>query len=72
MNFKIKNRDCEKFLGVKFDFELRFDLQITVLCRRASRKIQALVRVTPFMNLSKRRLLIKSFFKTQFNYCPLI
>ena len=24
------------------------------------------------MNLSKRRLLINSFFKTQFNYCPLI
>ena len=24
------------------------------------------------MNLSKRRLLMNSFFKTQFNYCPLI
>ena len=28
--------------------------------------------MTPFMNLSKRRLLMNSFFKTQFNYCPLI
>ena len=36
------------------------------------RKIHALARVTPFMNLLKRCLLINSFFKTQFNYCPSI
>ena len=42
------------------------------MCRRASRKIRALARVAPFMNLSKRRLLMNSFFKTQFNYFPLI
>ena len=71
-NFKIKNSDYEKRLGVKFDSKLRFDQRITDLCRTASRKIHALARVTPFMNLSKRRLLMNSFFKTQFNYCPLI
>ena len=71
-NFKIKSSDCEKLLGVKFDSKLRFDQQITDLCRRASRKIHALARVTPFMNLSKRRLLLNSYFKTQFNNCPLI
>ena len=53
-NFKIKNNDCEKLLDVKFDCKLRFDRHITDLCRRASRKIHALARVTPFMNLSKR------------------
>ena len=71
-NFKIKNSDCEKLLGVKLHCKLRFDQHITDLCRRASRKIHALARVTPFMNLSTRRLLMNSFFKTQFNYCPLI
>ena len=71
-NFKIKKSDCEKLLGVKFDSKLRFDQHITDLCRRTRRKIHALARVTPFMNLSKRRLLMNSFFKTQFNYCPLI
>ena len=70
--FKLKNSDCEKLLGVKFDSKLRFDQHITDLCRTASRKIHALARVTPFMNLSKRRLLMNSFFKTQFNYCPLM
>ena len=66
-NFKIKNKDCEKILGVKFDYKLRFDQHITDLCRRASRKIHALARVRPFINLSNRRLLM-----TQFNYCALI
>ena len=40
-NFKIKNSDCEKLLGVKFDSKLRFDQHITDLCRRASRKLHA-------------------------------
>ena len=71
-NFKIKNSDCEKRLGVKFDSKLRFDQHITDLCRRACIKIHVLARVTPFTTLSKQRLLMNSFFKTQFNYCPLI
>ena len=71
-NFKIKNSDCEKLLGVNFDSKLRFDQHITDLCGRASRKIHALPTVTPFMNLPKRRLLMNSYFKTHFNYCPLI
>ena len=72
LTFKLKNSDCEKLLGVKFDSKLRFDQQITDLCRKASRKIHALARVTPFMNLSKRRLLMNFFLKTPFNYCLLI
>ena len=71
-NFKIKNSDCEKLLGVKFDSKLRIDQHITDLCRRASRKIQALPREMSFMNLSKRRLLMNSIYKTQFNYGPLV
>ena len=50
----------------------RFDQHITDQCRTASRKIHALARVIPFTNVSKRRLLMNSFFKTQFNCCPLI
>ena len=71
-NFKIRNSDCEKLLGVKLDSKHRFDQHITDLCRRASRKIHTLARVTSFMTLKKRRLLTNSFFKTEFYYCPLI
>ena len=38
--------------------------------KRASNKINALSRVTPFMNLSKKKMLLNSFFNLQFSYCP--
>ena len=61
--FKIISSDSEKRLGVKFDSKYRFYQHITYLCRTASRKTHALARVTPFMNLSKRRLLMNSFLR---------
>ena len=35
-------------------------------------KMHALVRLTPYMSISKRRLLMNAFFKSQFSYCPLV
>ena len=49
-NFKIKNSDCEKFLGSNL---IRFDQHIIDLCRRASRKIHALATVVPFYDFIK-------------------
>ena len=34
--------------------------------------MHALVRLTPYMSISKRRLLMNAFFKSQFSYCPLV
>ena len=42
------------------------------ICKKASRKVCALARATSVMSLSKKRTLMNSFFKSQFNYCPLI
>ena len=47
-------------------------LHISEICKKASRKVCALARVTPGMSLSKKRTLINAFFNSQFNYCPLI
>ena len=65
--FSIENSDCEKLLGVKIDNKLMFDL-----CEKANRKINVLARIAPFININKRRILMNSFFRSQFNYCPLI
>ena len=40
--------------------------------KKASRKVSAISRIFPFMDLMKRRLLMNSFFTSQFSYCPLI
>ena len=71
-NIDINNSTCEKLLGVKFDYKLTFDDQISELCKKASRKIHALARVTPYMNIAKKRMLMNAFFKSQFSYCPLV
>ena len=71
-HFDVANSRNEKLLGVKFDSKLTFGDHISELCQKTSRKIHALSRVTPYMNISKRRILMNAFFKSQFSYCPLV
>ena len=40
--------------------------------KKINRKVCALTRVISSMSLSEVRTLINAFFKSQFNYCPLI
>ena len=54
-DYAIDNSECEKLLGLKIDVNLNFNDHISDLCKKASRKISALARVTPFMGLSKRK-----------------
>ena len=70
-NFVLTKSKCEKLLEVKFDSKLTLDQHILDLCKRSSRKLKSLTRIAPYMNLPKRRLLKNSFFKAEFNYCPL-
>ena len=57
---------------MKFDNKISFDEHIRNLCIKGNRKLHALSRVTPYMNFSKRRILMNAFFKSQFSYCPLV
>ena len=71
-DFSIKNSTEEKLLGVKFDSNLSFESHITSLCKNASQKLHALARISRYMDLNKRRNLMKAFITSQFSYCPLI
>ena len=70
--FSVENSDCEKLLGVKIDNKLTFDCHVSDMCKQTNRKINALARIAPFININKRSILMNSFFRLQFNYCPLI
>ena len=70
--FSIENSDCEKLLGVMIDNKMTFDRHVCDMCKKANRKINALARIAPFININKRRILMNSYFRLQFNYCPLI
>ena len=70
--FEIKNTICEKLLGIKADRRLNFCEHFDGIIKNASRKINVLSRIIPSMNISKKHILMSSFFNSQFKYCPLV
>ena len=59
---EIANTKGEKLFGVHLDSGLSFDSHVSEICKKASRKVCALVRVTSGMSLSKKRTLMNAFF----------
>ena len=71
-NYNIKSSKCEKLLGIKIDNKLNFNTHVDEICKKAGQKLNALSRVTPYMDLSKRRVLLNAFFISQSSYCSLV
>ena len=60
-DFSIESSDCEKLLWVKIDNKLTFDYHLSDMCKKANRKINALARIAPLININKRHILMNSF-----------
>ena len=54
----IDSGKTEVLLGITIDHELKFDAHVNYLCKKASLKLNA--RIAPFMNVSKKRMIMKS------------
>ena len=70
-DYIIKNCDNEKLLGVTVDANLNSNCHIENILKKACKKVHVLARITPYMSIPKRKLLMNSFFTSQFNYCSL-
>ena len=57
---------------ITLDNKLSFESHVSSICKKASQKLHALTRIANYMDLSKRRTLMKTFVISQFNYCPLV
>ena len=68
----VRNKKEQKLLGTKFDSSLSLKGHITNLCKKASQKLHALARIVNYMDLPKRKVLMKAFITSQFSYCSLI
>ena len=68
-NEKIWESNKQKLLGLDIDRNLNFNEHAYSLCRKAGNK---LARLQNFMSFKRRRILLKSFIKSQLVYCPLI
>ena len=51
---------------------MKFDDHVNHLFKKARLKLNTLARIAPFMNVSKKRFIMKSFIESQFGSWPLI
>ena len=70
-NKLIESENEQVLLGVTIDSNLSFEKHINNLCKKASQKLNALARISGYINLQKRRVIMKSFIISQFGYFPL-
>ena len=62
---KIWESNKQKLLKVHIDGTLSFDDHFSNLCKEADRKLSALARLSSYMTLTQRKLLMKSFIEDQ-------
>ena len=71
-NNEILNSESEKLLGVTIDNKLNFNNHLQKILKKANQKVHVLAKITPYISIPKRRLIMNSFFISRFNYCPLV
>ena len=71
-NENIWESNKQKLLGLDIDRIVNFNEHVSSLCRKAGNKLSVLARLSNFMSFKQRRILLKTFIESQFEYCPLI
>ena len=61
-SIEIENRKYEKLLQVKINSQINFTEHRNHTISKTSRKANALSRITSYMNIDKKRILMNSFF----------
>ena len=67
---KIWESPAMKILGVSIDSSLKFNIHGESMVMKAGRKLTILAHMSNMLSFPKMKLLIKSFFESQFAYCP--
>ena len=62
----------QELLGITIDSNPSFEEHVNNICKQASQKLNALARISSYMDIQKRRAIMKSFITTQFSYCTLV
>ena len=59
-------------LGITLDNKLDFTSHISKICKGATNKINALLRIAKHLTMPQKKQLVNAFFYSHFNYCPLV
>ena len=66
----IKPNNSVKLLGITLDNKLNFEKHISLIFKSESCQFNALFRLKTFLEFKERKILLKSFVYSNFNYCP--
>ena len=67
----IKESSEEKLMGATSDKGFPFETHTQQLSIKANQKLQALARISPFVDSIKLVAITNAFVSSQFSYCPL-
>ena len=68
----ITSEPLVKILGVLVDDGLKFNEHVSACCTKAARQLNALARISRYLEVPSKRLIYESFILSNFNYCPLV
>ena len=71
-DLNLKNYKEVEVLGTTIDRNLNFKGHIKNICRKAGKRLSALLRISSHINTDKKALRYKSLIKSQLAYCPLV
>ena len=69
---KVWESKQQNLLGVLIDRDLKFDGYALSQCKKAVKKLTALIRISKYMTFGQRRNIMKVFIESQFGYCSLV
>ena len=61
-NQQMDNSTCKKLLDVLFDNKLAFQSRMDNICNKVTHILNAISRITPYMDFNKRKLVANAFF----------
>ena len=67
-----KSSKEEVILGINIDNKLNFDSHMRKMCKKSGQKLNALSRITTFLNKDQKSIIFNAMIMSQFSYCPII
>ena len=71
-NKTVETVSSVRLLGIQLDDKLNFSLHVSNICKSAANQLSALIKLNNFLCFEGKRVLINSYFMSNFNYCPLV
>ena len=57
---------------ITFDYPLNFNSHVSIICKKAAKQINVILRLSKYLYTEIKLLIFKSFIRSNFSYCPLV